>query len=537
MTRRQPRPGAMTVTMTMLAGKLFPRSPGACWRASLLVWMLVLVAAPGRAARAGQATPAADAPAAPDDTPTPAPDDIQIEPPAPPPPGTNAPATEAAPVAPVAPAPPAAVAAAPAGSAAARVVVTAKYSAEIYGFVEFDTILDSTQALNETPGNSVLSKTGSFAGGHSRLTFTGRNSRIGLKLKGPESQLLRTSAILEMDFLGNQPSPVSEAALFTNPTFRFRHMALKMETPALDILAGQYWELFGWQSYFHPNTVEIQGVPAEIYSRALQLRVSHAFKGDAATLELAVAASRPPQRDGALPDTQAGIRLVFNHWKALHTGGSTGTASDPGGIGISGVYRHFRVDELSSSPTGTKGKDAGGISIDVLIPIIPATLDHREDALTFTGSFVQGTGIADLYTGLNGNIGYPSLPNPNVTSPAPTYTPNIDPGLVTYSATGQLHSIDWRSFIVGLQYYLPPSGHVWLSANFSMLSSHNIDLYATGTMASAVFKRSQWADGNIFVDLNAALRLGFEGAWFSQKYVDDSSRKNYRLQASAFYLF
>lgn len=498
---------------------------------------LLLGGAPGRA---GQAATSADAPAD-SATPAPAPEDIQIEAPAPPPPaGAPAPPAETAPVAPVAPAPPvppAPVGAPPAGAAPARVVVTAKYAAEIYGFVEFDTILDSTQALNETPGNGALSKTSSFAGGHSRLTFTGRNSRIGLKLKGPETALLRTSAILEMDFLGNQPTPLSEAAMFTNPTFRFRHMAVKMETPALDILAGQYWQLFGWQSYFHPNTVEIQGVPAEIYSRALQLRVSHAFKGDIATVELAAAASRPPQRDGGLPDTQAGVRLVFNHWKALHTGGSTGTASDPGGIGVSGVYRHFRVDEFSSAPSATKGKNAGGISIDVLIPLIPATLEHREDALTLTGSFVQGTGIADLYTGLTGGIGYPPLPNPTMAATAPTYTPNIDPGLVTYKA-GQLHSIDWRSFIVGLQYYLPPSGHVWLSANFSMLTSNNIDIYAKDSgMTSSAFKRSQWADGNIFVDLNPALRLGFEGAWFSQKYVDDSSRKNYRMQASAFYIF
>ncbi len=56
-------------------------------------------------------------------------------------------------------------------------------------------------------------------------------------------------------------------------------------------------------------------------------------------------------------------------------------------------------------------------------------------------------------------------------------------------------------------------------------------------MASAVFKQSRWADGNLFIDLNPALRLGLEVAWFSQKLVDDSTRKNYRMQASAFYLF
>ncbi len=93
-----------------------------------------------------------------------------------------------------------------------------------------------------------------------------------------------------MDFLGNQPqsSPtvvapstgvptVSEGSYFTSPTFRIRHAALKLATPIVDILAGQYWSLFGWQSMFHPNTVEIQGVPGQIYARTPQIRLSHLF--------------------------------------------------------------------------------------------------------------------------------------------------------------------------------------------------------------------------------------------------------------------
>jgi hypothetical protein len=269
----------------------------------------------------------------------------------------------------------------------------------------------------------------------------------------------------------------------------------------------------------------------------LQLRIGHSFKSEQVTLDLAMAAARPPQRDGGRPDLQAGVRLLFNHWKALHTGGSTGTASDPGGLGISGDFREFRVNEFSSAPMTTRSRKAGGISVDALIPIIPGTLDHRGDALTVTGSFVQGTGIADFYTGLTGGLGFPALPNPAMATPAPAYTPNIDPGLVTYTATGDLHTIDWRSFLVGAQYYLPPSGRVWISANFSQLSSKNIELYATGAQAASVFKRSQWVDGNLFVDLNAALRIGAEVAWSHQKLVDDSTRHNYRIQTSAFYIF
>ena len=340
-----------------------------------------------------------------------------------------------------------------------------------------------------------------------------------------------------MDFLGNQPTPLSEAAFYTNPTFRFRHLALKVETPWIDLLAGQYWQLFGWQSYFHPNTVDLQGVPGQVYSRALQVRLSHGFKTEPVTFELAVAAARPPQREAAQPDLQGGARLMINDWKGLHTAGGTGTAIDSAAIAVSGVYRRFLVDEFAASPVSERGKNAGGLSVDALIPIVPATPDHHENALTINGSYQRGTGIADMYTSLTGGIAFPALPNPTMAAPAPTYTPNIDGGLVTYNAAGELHSIDWQAVLVGLQYYLPPAGNVWISGNFSEMDSHNIALYATGSMGAKVFKRSQWADGNLFWDLNKAVRFGGEFAWYKQRFVDDSTATNYRFQASAWYLF
>jgi len=174
---------------------------------------------------------------------------------------------------------------------------------------------------------------------HGRTQFGVRNSRIGFRFKGPETANIKSSALAEMDFLGNQPqgqplpvapagSPaVSEAAYFNNPAFRVRHFMLKMETPIVDLLAGQYWELFGWQSYFHPNTVELQGVPGQIYSRTPQLRISKLVKTDAVNVEAAIAALRPLQRNSEIPDAQAGIRVLVNHLKALHTAGGTGTAS------------------------------------------------------------------------------------------------------------------------------------------------------------------------------------------------------------------
>jgi hypothetical protein len=409
-------------------------------------------------------------------------------------------------------------------------------SADIYGFVEFDSIMDTTQSLGENAGNAIIGKGSGFAGSHKRLTFTPRNSRLGLKLKGPDSEQVHASAIVEMDFLGNQPPTATEAQLLTNAAFRIRHMAGKVETPYVDILAGQYWQLFGWQSYFHPATVEIQGLPGEVFGRAPQLRLSHAFKSEALSVEVAIAASRPPQRDGSqwAPDAQGGVRLLLNNWKGWHTPGAVSTSLDAGGIGVSGAFRRFNVNDMAAPTTSTNAKNAGGISVDALVPVIPGTAESRDFALTLNGSFVRGTGIADLYTGLTGGIASRVPANPTMAATAPTY--NIDPGLVVYDAGGLLHTIDWQSFLVGAQLYLP--GGLWLSGNFSRLSSPNMsDLANSITMAPNSMRISKWADGNLFWDLNKAVRFGGEVAWFNQIFVDNSTSTNWRFQGSMFYIF
>src|SRR5262249_4801834 len=158
---------------------------------------------------------------------------------------------------------------------------------------------------NESAGNGAIARGGSYAADHERMQFGARNSRLGFKLKSPEFYGIKASGIVEADFLGNQPSSppaigstgTSESSFFSSAAFRVRHMAVKVETPIVDILAGQYWQLIGWQSYFHPNTVEIQGVPGQVYSRQPQLRISKTIKTDVIDIDLAIAAARPPQRN------------------------------------------------------------------------------------------------------------------------------------------------------------------------------------------------------------------------------------------------
>jgi hypothetical protein len=281
--------------------------------------------------------------------------------------------------------------------------------------------------------------------------------------------------------------------------------------------------------------VDLQGVPGQVFSRTVQARLSKTIKTDPVNVEFAVAASRPPQRDAYVPDGQAGIKLNVNNWKGITTAGGTGTSILAASVGVSGTWRRFQVQEFNAAngyPNASAVATGWGYSIDALVPIIPVQGTDRSNGLTFTGSYVNGSGTSDLYTNLTGGLGN-AASTPGLT-PAAGYVPNIDNGLVMFSANGKLNPINWRSFILGLQYYLPNSGRVWVSANYANIYSTNIAQYAN---PASVFQRGQFADGNVFWDATNAVRFGLEYAWFFQNRPNGNTATDNRVQFSAFYLF
>jgi hypothetical protein len=420
-------------------------------------------------------------------------------------------------------------------------VLHARWDATLYGFVEADSLYDTTQSLIDVQGNAALLRPGSYKGDHGQTTFGVRNSRIGFKLAAPDYNSVRATAQLEMDFQGNQPGRpydstnlVSEQQFWQNPGFRVRLMNLRLDTPAFDFLFGQMWQLFGWQSLFHPNTVEIQGVPGEIYSRSPQIRISKLIHAGNFGVEIAIAASRPPQRASATPDGQVGLKLSYNGIRALHTNGATGTGLDGLTLAASAVGRRFAVDELSAMPASQVVRKGYGVSIDGLIPVVPAR-SRTSTALTVQANYTVGAGIADLYQGLTGGVTNPTLPNPMMLPTPPTYVPNIDPGLVMFYATDStLHPVQWESLLGGFQLYLPPSAKWWISGNYSHLHSQNAHYFGA---PGSVWDTQDWADANLMFDVTPAVRLGFEGSYTDQTYVDGVHAKNYRGQFSAFFIF
>ncbi|HEX4457938.1 MAG TPA: hypothetical protein VIA18_08200 [Polyangia bacterium] len=430
----------------------------------------------------------------------------------------------------------------------APTLMLGKWSTTLYGFVEADNIYDTTESFNDQASSSAVQKGTGYAGNHGRFTMGIRNSRIGFRMRAPEYHGVRASAMLEMDFLGNQAQvgyaqayQISESAYFTNPTFRVRHMNLKIETPIVDILFGQYWQLFGWQSVYHPNSVEIQGLPGQIYSRTPQIRVSKTVKTPDVTFEAAVAMMRAPQRDSWSPEGQGGLRLAYNKWTAVTTAGAAGTSIQPLSVAFTADVRKFNLPNFAAKPDHAVGKTGWGIAADGFFPLIKGTKTHKSNSLVLQGEYALGQGIADLYSSLNGGVANAALPNTAMAATPPTYTIDADPSLVLFSADGAAHLIQWQSVLVGVQYYLPGlDGRMWVSSNYTRSSSDNAYKYAASA-ATGGRKHEDFADANLFADILPSVRLGLEYAYFRDTYSDTAVGSTFavhhRVQLSAFYLF
>jgi hypothetical protein len=452
---------------------------------------------------------------------------------------------EAAPAPVAAPAAPAAIAPTPnAPAAAAAVAPTPKTSgvtATLYGFIELDMMHDSTQSFNDAVVNNTMARPESYAGQNPRTQFTARDSRVGLRLEAPAVSGVKTTALVEVDFFGNQAANATEDEIFSAPSLRLRHAYVKFETPILDVLAGHTHDLFAWGGNgFYPQTTGFLGVPGEIFHRDPQLRLSKVLSTSALTLEIAVAATRPAQRNSEVPDGQGGLRLAVESWRGTNAGGASLPRSMPLSIGVSGIYRRFVVPAFTASAVNPNKTFGWGAAVNLFLPIIPASsASNLSNALSVTAEATTGTGIANLYTALTGGVFFPSLPNPAMTLPVPVFTPGIDNGLVTYDAAGVLHTINWRALVLGLQYRFPfeMGRRLGFSAIASQLESNNIDSLTPQQGLYAVFSKAQYVDGNLFLALTPESQIAGSVQLERQTFGDGVYGNNIRGELAVYYFF
>ncbi len=259
------------------------------------------------------------------------------------------------------------------------------------------------------------------------------------------------------------------------------------------------------------------------------------------TLELAVAATRPVQRDSATPDGPGGIRFSLDSWTGVQTTGSTGTQIAPFSLAVTGLVRHVAVDAFSAAPKTTNDLGMSAVAFDGYIPIVPGSKHKRDNAFSLNGEFSTGYGYADMFSNLNAGMTKYATPL-DATLKAPGYVPDIDNGIVTYDGNGHLHGIQYETYLFGLEYVLPATGgKMWISGNYSHTESNNTHFYACKTGCSvttgAAMSSYDWFDANFFVDPVPSIRIGLEYANSKTTYVDGVNAINHRGQLSGFFIF
>jgi hypothetical protein len=412
------------------------------------------------------------------------------------------------------------------------------WSITMYGYAALNVIQDSTQSFGTSSGNAIVQRRGTIKGNEAQAQATARDSRFGLRLAAPEVNGVRSSVNIETDFNAPPPIEYTEAASVTQAGLRMRHYYMKVETPIVDILAGQYHDLFGWGGKgFYPSTLAFIGITGEVYHRQPQIRLSKTMGGDAIEVEVAGAALRPVQKAGGYPDVEAGLRIAFNRWTGARQQAYGQPAIGALAFGVSAIGRHFEVAQFLETPGGTVGANGYGIAANAFIPVIPAhNKKERGNALSLTGEYSRGTGIADMYNSdLTGGLLFPSLPNPqnniSATLPPPVYPANIDPGIVTFDGDNRLRTCDWEGFVVGLQYYLPIlDGRVWISGNHSQIKSDNIKDITPQPGWGGIYTISKYYDGSLFVAITDAIQMGASFQVVQQTLGDGVPVLNYRSE-------
>lgn len=432
------------------------------------------------------------------------------------------------------------------GAADSTTVVTGKVKTTVYGYTEAVMKYDTTESCVDVCGGSQIAKSGTYRGNHGRTIFSPRDTRFGMRFMAPEEHGIRVSGNIETDFFG--PTTTTEQGTFTNPVLRIRQSYVKLETPVLDFLIGQNWTVYGWQPYNLVHSSQLPGLPGQMFDRAVQLKISKTIKTDAVTAEIAAAANRPPQQDSSVPDFNAGVRLQFNKWTGLHDIYQVFSGIQPAWIGISGDLRQLRIPELAAVPHHGIPLTGGGVSAVAYLPIIPATKQSRDNALSIQGEFDFGSGTADEFTAL-GAVGVANAAIPAATptgTPTP-YAPNFDAGIAAIDAMGNAALIKWTNYLASVEYCPPGTdGRLELFANYGHQESSNAKSVgtaatATGAALTAIQARirdhEDFYEGGLSFNPTTTTRLAGSFAMYNDTYADSSSAKNYSVIVGGWFFY
>ena len=150
-------------------------------------------------------------------------------------------------------------------------------SATLYGYVRGEFAFDSRQVVAAREGNyidlaSPVNKVnGKDLNANPNFNGWGVESRLGVKIAGPEFFGMQSSAVIESHFFGSSDASINTLAL--------RHAYVKLSNDNVEWLVGQFWHPM-FVTNVSPKTYNFNaGSPFQPFNRSPQIRFS--TKGNA----------------------------------------------------------------------------------------------------------------------------------------------------------------------------------------------------------------------------------------------------------------
>jgi hypothetical protein len=383
-------------------------------------------------------------------------------------------------------------------------------------------------------GDGKVAQNGTAAGDNGYTQFSERNSRFDLLAKSNVGGW-DTKGYLEMDLLGyvggsapgygatapggtnNLATSDSEVKFYTQPTVRLRHAYLEASNDGWDILAGQYWSLFGWNMDYVLATVAEAPTMGPLYYRVPQLRITKTF-GDEKGMQVQVAvdAEKPDEIDGQVPNIDFGLRLKLNDVQGEFCQSTSAPKLMPFSIGLGLRNSLITWDSI----TGAAGQNfnynqsqwGSAVAADVLLPVLPVGMDKNGNAkddpsIVLTGEWTYGAGDVDAFNG-GGFTGMTGM-----TSTTAGFNANLDPGIAGFNAQGAVNLVQIQSLTAQIQIALPKSIGTIVTAGYGEIFSPN-DIGLGGS-----YNDDRTMFINVMQDFSPAIRAGLEYATYDTHYA------------------
>jgi len=271
-----------------------------------------------------------------------------------------------------------------------RVNLWANLDVQLYGKVKADAAFDTSRT-----------NTGNFARwvehestnrNDHELNITAKETRLGLRINGPNLGGAKTSGVFEMDFYGGG------AENKANPMLRHAYMQIDWAKQGLSLLAGQTWDVI---SPLNPTVLNysVQWWAGNIGYRRPQVRLTKVCDlGGGTSLKFETALARSIGHDSDFDPGDSGEDSGLPSFQGRASVTFPFLAGRKATIGASG---HYAREEYDTDPTGRNDKaNSWSANLDIDLPItswlrVKSEMFTGENLDAYLGGIGQGVVVAN----------------------------------------------------------------------------------------------------------------------------------------------